>query len=84
MKKLEKLESFQLQNEKLVTVFGGEGGPVRSFLAGNVETTGGGSNQLNNYPSTGTCTCEEYTSDVWDGKDPRTMLYLGTTYSPSC
>ena len=84
MKKLKKLVSCQLQNEKLATVFGGEGGPARNYLASNIQTTGGGSNQLNDYPSAGACTCEVYTSDVWDGKDPRTMLYLGTTYTPNC
>ena len=41
MKKLEKLASFQLQNEKLESILGGQGGPAKpGFSVG--EPTGGG------------------------------------------
>lgn len=41
-KSLEKLASFQLKNEKLATVIGGEGGPAAPTLSIDVETTGAG------------------------------------------
>lgn len=59
MKKLEKLVSFQLQNEKLSMVLGGEGKPVKPSL--NVDTgtqTGAGEGCIVNGQ------CCSYTSDV--------------------
>ncbi|MFC0428780.1 hypothetical protein [Chryseobacterium scophthalmum] len=80
MKNLEKLEDFQLQNDQLNTIVG-QGGPLEpSFETGSV-TTGAGQEQLNDWPAPGQTTCVNYTGDIWDGSDPRTMLRLGETYS---
>lgn len=80
MKNLEKLEDFQLQNEQLQAVVG-QGGPLEpSFELGYV-TTGAGQEQLNDWPAPGQTTCINYTSDMWDGSDHRTMKRFGETYS---
>lgn len=58
-KSLEKLGSFQLQNEKLSMVLGGEGKPVQSFLSVDTGTqTGAGEGCIANGQ------CCTYTSDV--------------------
>lgn len=62
MKKLEKLVSFQLKNEKLEKVLGGLGAPVPSFSI-DPTLTGGGETQLPSGPG-GTCVCTGYTSDL--------------------
>lgn len=69
MKTLEKLENFKLGNVKLEKIVGG-----------NQNTTGGGSYVEYNWPRQGVNTCVTYTSDVWDGSNPRTMLRLGCSY----
>ncbi|RQO42616.1 hypothetical protein DBR39_01715 [Chryseobacterium sp. KBW03] len=64
-KSLEKLGSFQLQNEKLSTVLGGQGGPALPSFALGVEptVTGGGEVELPSGPG-GACVCTGYTSDL--------------------
>ncbi|MDR6920664.1 MULTISPECIES: hypothetical protein [Chryseobacterium] len=64
MKNLEKLESFQLENEKLLNVFGGEGGPAKPSFDLGVTSTGGGETSEQNWPSPGYCTTIKYTSDT--------------------
>ncbi|SDQ09888.1 hypothetical protein SAMN05421664_0470 [Chryseobacterium soldanellicola] len=63
MKKLEKLVSFQLENEKLVNVFGGQGGPAKPSLGLDPSVTGGGEVELPSGPG-GACVCTGYTSDL--------------------
>lgn len=59
MKKLEKLEKFQLINKKLETVLGGETLPVKSFLNVDAGTeTGAGEACIANGQ------CSSYTSDT--------------------
>lgn len=61
-KKLEKLENFKLQNEKLSNVLGGKGAPVPSFSL-DPTVTGGGEVELPSGPG-GACVCTGYTSDL--------------------
>ena len=68
MKNLEKLENFKLGKKKLQIVVGGS------------ETTGGGSYVEYNWPRAGVNTCVNYTSDIWDGSNPKTMIRQGCTY----
>ncbi|MDR4954527.1 hypothetical protein REB14_20275 [Chryseobacterium sp. ES2] len=62
-KSLQKLGSFQLQNEMLCKILGGEGKPVKSFLSVEPSVTGGGEVELPSGPG-GACVCTGYTSDL--------------------
>lgn len=63
-KTLEKLESFELKNEKLDTVFGGSvGSALAMFVASEPTVTGGGEVELPSGPG-GACVCTGYTSDL--------------------
>ncbi len=81
MKTLEKLEKFQLENSKLENVVGGQGGPAQPSFDLGMQTTGAGEEQINDWPAPRETTCCTYTSDMWDGSNPSTMLRFGTTYS---
>lgn len=65
MKNLEKLDKFQLENEKLVNVFGGQGGPATSFLQADIQQTAGG--QRCDGDLFGNCYVYTYTGDVTSG-----------------
>ncbi|KFF14448.1 hypothetical protein IW15_03170 [Chryseobacterium soli] len=73
-KTLEKLENFQLQNKKLDVILGGQGAPVKSFLAIDPVTTGGGEYEFlgpKGYE------CHAFTSDLDFGNGG--MGYNGVT-----
>lgn len=73
MKKLEKLEKFQLINKKLETVLGGQGAPVKSFLKlDNGTQTGAGEGCIINGQ------CSTYTSDVF--YDNGGFVYSGVKF----
>lgn len=75
MKKLEKLENFKLENEKLDTVLGGLAMPVINF-----SVTGGGEMCVD-MPGGGTG-CLAYSSDV-EFPNGQTM-YMGETIDKPC
>lgn len=62
-KKFEKLESFQLKNEKLETILGGQGAPVKSFYSFDAQATEGGERCLGLGPN-GQYQCVSYSSDT--------------------
>lgn len=62
-KTLQTLESFQLKNEKLITVLGGQGGPAKPKFLLEPTVTGGGEVELPSGPG-GACVCTGYTSDL--------------------
>lgn len=78
MKNLEKLDNFQLTSEQLQNV---KGGDESGKLPSGGKNTGAGQYQIDNWPSQGVNTCVNYTSDVWDGSNPSTMIRLGETYT---
>ncbi|MFP3681352.1 hypothetical protein SB725_30160, partial [Pseudomonas sp. SIMBA_041] len=62
MKKLEKLQSFQIQNEKLGSILGGQGGPAHMTTSIGVGSpTGAGETSM---PTEWGCQCSSYTSDT--------------------
>lgn len=61
MKKLEKLASFQIQNEKLGSILGG--GPYKPTNGVDPSYTGAGETVLPSGPG-GSCECVGYTSDI--------------------
>ncbi|MDO5655563.1 MAG: hypothetical protein Q4G27_05425 [Flavobacteriaceae bacterium] len=72
MRKLEKLEAYQLENVKLLNTFGGKGG--------DLETSPKGERELQNYPSNGYCTCVTYTGDK---KIDGNWVYFGEVFKDS-
>lgn len=60
MKKLEKLEIFKLQNEKLNNIFGGKGGPASPTFGIEGNPTGAGSVPVD---IGGQCVCMSYSGD---------------------
>lgn len=77
-KSLEKLASFQLKNEKLVTVLGGEGGPAKPSFDLGVQATGAGE----------MCTdggqCLSYSSDVFYADGSYTYYNVNDVPGKSC
>ncbi|MCA6065994.1 hypothetical protein JI747_002320 [Chryseobacterium sp. RG1] len=76
-KKFEKLESFKLKNEKLETILGGEGAPVKSFYSFDVQATGAGE----------TCElasgqCLSYSSDILNGPDDYVYFNVNAVDKP--
>ena len=57
LEKLEKLDVFKIENEKLLNVKGG-------FLAAPGDKTGGGQFSIQDYPSPGKCSTYSYSSDL--------------------
>ncbi|WP_027385141.1 hypothetical protein [Chryseobacterium gregarium] len=78
MKNLEKLDTFQLSNEQLQNV---KGGDESGKLPGGGKTTGAGQYTIPNWPSQGVTTCVDYTADAWDGFNAGTMVHTGETYT---
>lgn len=67
MKKLEKIDKFQIKNQKLQNVLGGEGGPAQSFLSIDSGQVTGAGEYCQDINGDGKSECIAYTSDMYFG-----------------